>query len=209
MDDILQRFKKPDKSFLLEKECLICLESVDIESQKIVKVPCECANSVYHIICIIQLLQSGKDKNFCPHCKTTYELVKEPPKQLTTILFFHIFSNSLMNVINISAISDNYPENDANLISKIILISCFCKMLLNCCIALNYKKEAEKIENHLFLSYIIQTAMFGLLVTLIAKIENDYNSVMLMGNNVFFYFGDFAFRITMDCKFENRVFPHS
>jgi hypothetical protein len=25
MDTILQRFKKPDKSFILEKECLICL----------------------------------------------------------------------------------------------------------------------------------------------------------------------------------------
>ena len=209
MDIILQKFKKPDKSFLLEKECLICLESVDIESQKIVKLPCECANSVYHIVCIIQFLQSGHDKNFCPHCKITYELlVQEPSKQLRCILFFHIFSNSVLNVINIATISDDYHNSDANIISKILLISYFCKMLFNCCITFYSKQEPEKNESNLWLSYIIQTVIFGLLVTLIAKIENDYNSAMLMANNVFFCFGDLVFRITVDCKNGNRVFPY-
>ena len=40
---ILQNFEKPDKEFLYNKECLICLESVDVESQTIVKLPCKCA----------------------------------------------------------------------------------------------------------------------------------------------------------------------
>lgn len=71
---ILQEFEKPDKSFLIDKECLICLESINIEALKIVKLPCGCSNSVYHIVCILKLLDSGKNKNFCPHCKTNYEI---------------------------------------------------------------------------------------------------------------------------------------
>ena len=206
MDALLQKLKKPDKSFILEKECLICLESVDIESQKIVKLPCECANSVYHIVCIIQLLQSGQNKNFCPHCKTTYELlVEEQPKNFKCILFFHISSNSVLNIINISTISDNYHNTDANIISKILLLSYFCKMLFNCYVIFNSKKEPEKIEMHLYLSYIIQTVLFILLVTLISKIKNDFNSITLMANNVFFCFGDLVFRITIEHNFTNRV----
>ena len=50
---ILQNFDKPDHNFLKDKECLICLESIDIETNKIVKLPCQCKYSVYHIICII------------------------------------------------------------------------------------------------------------------------------------------------------------
>ena len=68
----LDNFTKPDKEFIEDKECLICLESIDIETNKIVKLPCQCKYSVYHIICIIKLLHSGKNKNFCPHCKTKY-----------------------------------------------------------------------------------------------------------------------------------------
>ena len=45
----LHNFKKPNKNFLKDKECLICLESIDLELQELVKLPCECANSVYHI----------------------------------------------------------------------------------------------------------------------------------------------------------------
>jgi hypothetical protein len=70
----LEKFKKPDKDFIHDKECLICLESLETEINKIVKLPCTCANSVYHISCIIKLLHSGENKNFCPHCKTKYEI---------------------------------------------------------------------------------------------------------------------------------------
>jgi hypothetical protein len=80
-----EKLEKPDKTFIQDKECLICLESIDLESnKKIVKLPCGCANSVYHTICIIRLLYSGENKNFCPHCKTKYQipsqqvLIREP-----------------------------------------------------------------------------------------------------------------------------------
>ena len=173
--------------------------------QKIVKLPCECANSVYHIACITQFLQSGENKNFCPHCKTIYELlVQEPDKHLRFILFFHILSNSLLNIINISTISDDYHNINANIISKILLICYFCKMLLNGCIILNYKKDPEKIEINLYLSYIIQTVLFILLVILIINIKNDFNSAILMANNVFFCFGDLAFRISIEHHWQMR-----
>jgi len=113
-----------------------------------------------------------------------------------------------LNVINIATISDDYHNSDANIISKILLISYFCKMLFNCCITFYSKQEPEKNESNLWLSYIIQTTLFVLLVIMIAKIENDFNSAMLMANNVFFCFGDLAFRITVDCKNGNRVFPY-
>ncbi len=71
---ILQTFEKPDKTFLTDKDCLICLEVFDLESNNIVKLPCGCNNSAYHIDCIVKLLQSGNNKNFCPHCKTKYEM---------------------------------------------------------------------------------------------------------------------------------------
>ena len=71
---ILQNFEKPDMTGLKDKECLICLEPFDLESLNIVKLPCVCSNSVYHIDCIVKFLVSGKNKNFCPHCKTNYEI---------------------------------------------------------------------------------------------------------------------------------------
>ena len=103
--------------------------------------------------------------------------------------------------------SITHPK-DANIISKTLLICYFCKMLFNCCITFYSKQEPEKNESNLWLSYIIQTTLFVLLVTMIAKIENDFNSAMLMANNVFFCFGDLAFRITVDCKNGNRVLPY-
>ena len=108
----------------------------------------------------------------------------------------------LLNIINISTISDNYYNTHANVISKILLICYFCKMLFNICIILNSKKEPEKIEINLYLSYIIQTVLFILLVILIAKIKNDFNSSILMANNIFFCFGDLAFRITIEHKWQ-------
>jgi len=83
----LDNFTKPDKEFIQDKECLICLESIDIETNKIVKLPCQCKYSVYHIICIIKLLHSGENKNFCPHCKTIYICpIKYPLKRLKDAL---------------------------------------------------------------------------------------------------------------------------
>lgn len=219
----LHNFKKPDKDFTKDKECLICLESFDLESQQLVQLPCKCANSVYHITCIINFLKSGENKNFCPHCKKNYiitpttvaiapvleqdEIIVEDRnriKMFVTILYVHILSNSIMNVINISA-SKDYPDNDANNVSKILVICYFLKLLVNICIAFKVKGQIEKIESYLSLSYTFQTLLFVLFIGLISFVKKDYDSIVLLINNIFFYFGDLAFRIALDCKTLNRV----
>lgn len=218
----LQLYKKPEKVFLKDKECLICLETIDLESPKIVKLPCGCSNSVYHVVCIAQLLSSGKNKNFCPHCKSIYELTlqtvvqpsnlievqpnteNEQTRTLSYIILIHIFSNSIMNLINIG-LSYDYSKNNVNIISKILQICYFCKILVNACIVINIKVNNEQINSHLCLSYIIQAVLFVLLICLLSMIETNFNSVMMLLNNVFFVITDLGFRIRIECKGINRV----
>ena len=218
----LQLYKKPEKDFLKDKECLICLETIDLEVAKIVKLPCGCSNSVYHVVCIAQLLSSGKNKNFCPHCKSNYELTlqqvvqpsnliavqpnteNEQTRLLSYIIIVHIFSNSIMNLINIG-FSHEYSENDANIISKILQISYFCKILVNVCIIINLKVNVKQKNSHLILSYIIQTVLFVLLICLLSIIKTDFNSIIMLLNNIFFVITDLGFRIRIECKGMNRV----
>ena len=222
IESSLQLYKKPEKDFLKDKECLICLETIDLEVAKIVKLPCGCSNSVYHVVCIAQLLSSGKNKNFCPHCKSNYELTlqqvvqpynliavqpnteNEQTRLLSYIIIVHIFSNSIMNLINIG-FSHEYSENDVNIISKILQISYFCKILVNVCIIINLKVNVKQINSHLSLSYIIQTVLFVLLICLLSMIEPDFNSIIMLLNNVFFVITDLGFRIRIECKGMNRV----
>jgi hypothetical protein len=215
--NILHNFKKPDKEFIKDKECLICLETFDLElCNKIIKLQCECANSAYHINCITQLLESGQNKNFCPHCKKIYNMsvtapVVEPviednmrTRMFVTIIFVHIISNSLMNIINISELKE-YSETDVNIVSKLLLICYFFKLLVNAWIIFKVKANAEKIESYLSLSYTIQTLLFILLICLLSSVKKDFNSIILIINNVFFYFSDLAFRIALDCRNQNRI----
>jgi hypothetical protein len=214
---ILQNFQKPEASFLQDKECLICLETFDLELNKIVKLPCGCSNSIYHINCIIQFLKSGTSKNFCPHCKINYNILQpvleDPPvlnnnnndiRMFVTILYIHILSNSIMNVINISE-SKDYPEENNNIVSKLLVICYFCKLLVNILIVCKVKANIEKIRSYLSLSYTIQSLLFILFIYLMSCVKNDYNSIILIINNIFFYFGDFAFRIAFEYKNNNRV----
>ena len=222
------KFKKPGKEFIADKECLICLEPFELESQQLVQLPCECANSVYHITCIINFLKSWQNKNFCPHCKKNYIItpttvviapVLEPQEIIVedrnrtrlyvTILYIHILSNSLMNIINISESREEYPQEDANIVSKMLIIFYFCKLLVNMFIIFKIKKDPESIVSYLSLSYTIQTLLLILFICLLSSVKKDYNSIVLLINNIFFYFGDLAFRLGMECKvmnrFQNRV----
>ena len=222
--NIFNKFKKPGKEFITDKECLICLESFDIESQQLVQLPCECANSVYHINCITQLLKSGQNKNFCPHCKMKYPIMSSTIvapvailapivndngriRMFVTILYVHILSNSIMNVVNISE-SREYPQEDDNILSKLLLISYFCKLLINAYIICKVKADAEKIESYLSLSYTIQTLLIILFICLMSSVKKDYTSIVLIINNAFFYLGDIAFRIALECKTMNIVQIH-
>jgi len=223
----LQLYKKPDKDFLKDKDCLICFETIDLEAPKIVKLPCGCANSVYHIHCIVRLLGSGENKNFCPHCRGKYEInirqavpvitvpinnatmnaatVNARTQLLSYVMMVHILSNSVMNIINVG-MSKDYPDNNrVNIVSKILLVSFLCKIIINAGIMINLKSNIDKLEHHLCLSYTVQSFIFVMLVCLICMIKNDFVTVMMLVNNIFFGLTDIGFRVTLEYKRVNRV----
>ena len=225
---ILQNFEKPDHNFLKDKECLICLEAFDLESNKFVQLPCKCSNSVYHIDCILQLLHSGANKNFCPHCKSIYEIPPIPVamhqilpyniiniqlgpdinyeriKNFTHILVSHIISNSIMNIINI-VVSRNWDEINGLPELQVLMLFYFLKLFFNYCILMYSKNNINKIEDCLVYSYVFQTVLFCFLIYAFTKIKNDINSTILIVNNVLFSFGDLTFRIIIEYKMRNTV----
>ena len=67
------------------------------------------------------------------------------------------------------------------------------------------RANIEKIESYLSLSYTIQTLLFILFICLMSSVKKDYNSIALIINNIFFYFGDFVFRIALEYKTTNIV----
>jgi hypothetical protein len=246
MDNIitaLEKFTKPDKDFIQDKECLICLESLetlDLESEanKIVKLPCKCANSVYHINCIIKLLHSGENKNFCPHCKTKYENPVHFEQQVhvqvqvqvsrnqiipyivintnqqtnnnfqitifTDIIMFHIFSNSVMNLINI-IVTRVCPDFDSYGELQALMILYFCKFIFNYSIFVYSKNNIEKIKDCLVYSYIYHIVLFGFFMYVLTKIKNDNKTTILIVNNLVFGFIDLIYRKITESKIQNRV----
>ena len=207
-EEALQRFIKPDKEFLKDKECLICLEPMDLEMNQIVKLPCGCANSAYHIPCIVKLLASGNNKNFCPHCKAEYiflpQVVPLPVVPLTHIMMVHLLSNTCMNIINI-AVSRSCPKYNLHAEFQVLMLFYFLKLFLNFCMLAYAKTDIEKIETTLVYSYVYQTVLFGFLIYILTKIKNDSFLTALWVNNLLFGMIDFAFRFVLECKMRNRV----
>ena len=214
---ILQNFEKPEPEFIKDKECLICLEPFDLEANQHVMLPCKCANSVYHIGCILLLLNSGQNKNFCPHCKTNYEiplpsqqLILRPIEQnlqvtnFTLILLIHILSNSIMNIANIVVARNAFKTNVVEALQLLLLLY-FAKLFLNYCILMYSKSHIDKIEDSLVFSYFYQTVTFGILIYALSKMKNDNNFIILIANNVFLSFGDLAFRIIIEYRSQNTV----
>jgi len=224
----LEKFEKPDKDFIKEKDCLICLESVDLELNEIVKLPCACANSVYHIICIETFLKSGQNKNFCPHCKTEYviplqeQMIHQNPVPLqnyiiinrendeyklvkfTQIILFHVISNSIMNIINLLIIRD-YSKYNVKEYLKVLALFYFCKIFLNFCIFLFSKNNIERMENFLICSYTYQVILIVFLIYSSNKIISDTNIIIVIMNNILFSFIDIFFRIISEYKIRNRI----
>ena len=215
----LQKFQKPDKNFIKDKECLICLESIDIEVCKIVKLHCNCNNSVYHINCIIEFLKSGSNKNFCPHCKKYYEILPIQVLQydeeqvnnnireihISYIYIFHIVTNSFLNIINIAISKEDYHQKNIDNISKILLVLYFLKLFINCFIILQVKHDKTKIEKYLYYSYLFQTLIFIFIIYFFYITSYHIYSLGLLFNNILFYFGDFIIRLNIQCKMQNRV----
>ena len=226
---ILQNFEKPDHYFLKDKECLICLEVFDLESNKFVQLPCKCSNSTYHIDCIIKLLHSGENKNFCPHCKSIYEIPPIPVamnqivpynvvntqtiqderrilqiNKFTHILVCHIISNSIMNIINI-VVSRDWVKVSSLPELQVLILFYFCKLFFNYVILMYSKNNIIKIEDCLIYSYVFQIILFCFFIYALTKIKNDINSTVLIVNNVLLNIGDLTFRIIIEYKIRNTV----
>ncbi len=219
MDTHLQNFKKPDREFLKDKECLICLESVDVEMIIIVALPCNCANSAYHIACIMQLLQSGVNKNFCPHCKTVYLVPLMLPsvplaqdadhrafvlKSYTHIIMFHLLSNTFLNFFNIFLCNTHSEFKTSEELQALMPIF-FLKLFCNYVHLMLAKSDVEKIKTMLFSSYSYQLIVFGFMIYTFTQIENDANSGFLVIVNVIFSGLDVLFRFIIERRIENRV----
>ncbi len=224
--EALQSFEKPTTDFLNDKEGLICLESMDLEMNNLVKLPCGCANSTYHIPCIIQLLESGDNKNFCPHCKTKYTILLEQQvtipqvvplqiirqelnndfriKNKVQILLFHLLINSIMNIISIYVSRSNPGYNKYEELHALLLFY-FLKIFCNF-FSLGYSKNnIDKIETVLVVSYVYQTTVFGVLVYTLAIIKNDQLTTSLLANNLVLVIMDVAFRAFVEYRINNRV----
>lgn len=223
--EVLQRFEKPDIVFLKDKECLICLESLESDINQIVKLPCWCANSAYHIPCIIQLLQSGENKNFCPHCKTKYTIFVEhvvPTQQLpnnilllqieearqarefSQTMLVHLLSNTTMNIVNLCGIR-SYPTYNTEHLFPVLVMLYFLKIFINVCMFLYSKTDVYKIQTGLFFSYLYQAITFGWLVFALSGVKNDSLSIILLVNNLFLGLADLAFRVFVEYRMNARV----
>lgn len=231
-----EKLEKPDKKFIEDKECLICLESIDLESnKKIVKLPCGCANSVYHTVCIIRLLYSGENKNFCPHCKTKYQipsqqvLIQEPNyipiniyvqlpnlelqrnqmNELKFKTFTHIIIFHIItnSIMNVVniATSSQSDQYNSSVELNVLVLFYFAKLFFNYCILMFSKNNLEKIDTSLTYSYVFQLILSGFLIYSFTKIKKDYYFIILLFNNIVLIFGDLIFRIIMENKMNTRV----
>ena len=144
----LEKFEKPDKDFIQDKDCLICLESlelesIDLESNEIVKLPCGCTNSVYHIICIEKLLESGENKNFCPHCKTKYviQMKEQTQEQIQNQQQFQQPNLvPLENYVVINRMNESYKYLKLSEILIFHIVSNSIMNIINLLIIQNYSK---------------------------------------------------------------------
>ena len=219
MNTHLQDFKKPDRDFLKDKDCLICLESVDVEMNLIVALPCNCANSAYHITCITQMLQSGDNKNFCPHCKTVYLVPLAPLthpvvpdadnqsfilKNYTHFIMFHLLSNTFLNFFNLFLCKTHSSYNSSVELQALMPIYIF-KLLCNSLYLILLINNVERIANMLIASYTFQTMLFGLMIFAFTQTENDINSGFMIMLNVVSGGADVLFRFIIERRITNRV----
>lgn len=208
----LQSFPKPDRTTLANKECIICFESIDMELDKIVELPCKCSNAVYHVACIVRMLESGENKNFCPHCRSNFpnntparEVAREADavpldeRRLAYIFIIHIFTNTLMNLINIGMLDDIYRDKLQNTVSKILIASFFAKIVFNAFLLFSLKYYRENLTSHLSASYSMQTIIFVLFICFLSSVKMSFRLGFLLANNLFFCIGDIFFRISIEC----------
>ncbi len=81
--EYLNTFPIPDD--YTNTQCIICLDNFDLESEnKFIRLPCECSNSIYHINCLNEWLDSKPDKNYCVQCKKKFEAPENLHNSITS-----------------------------------------------------------------------------------------------------------------------------
>ena len=88
---------------------------------------------------------------------------------------------------------------------QVLMLFYVGKLFFNYCILLYSKGNIEKMDSCLICSYVFQSVLFGLLVYLLTKINNDYKSIILLFNNILFSSLDLSFRVKKECKMRNTV----
>ena len=204
----LRDFDKPDLEIIKDNECLICLESLNQENKEnkenkeIIKIPCGCANSTYHIECITKLILSGENKNFCPHCKTKYEILSKEMKikkqkfiamykdfenkSHLWVMLYHIIIISIIDITSGIVLSD---EKKLEILSWVY----FTKLIINFSIGLYSKYNPPQVYKLIRYSEYSQCILFIVLVCNYDKILK-YNFLILIVANIFFSFVDILLR---------------
>ena len=172
---ILQKFEKPDASFLKDKDCLICLESLDdLESNKFVQLPCKCSNSVYHIDCIVKLINSGDDKNFCPHCKTKYEIPLKIQVTMNQIVPYTEI-NTTNQLPNLAQINQEIRNQQITKFTEILIIHSLSNSVMN---------VINVIATRVCVDYDTSIELQGLMLIYFFKIFFNYSIFVYSKNSI-------------------------
>jgi hypothetical protein len=232
----------PDKKSISNNECLICLEELeitqtDIESNKInlIRLPCSCSSNIYHKECIKKMLTSGKNKNFCPHCKTKYPI---PSQQVLAQLLVQVLVQPIyVQLSNLELQRNEINELKFKTFRNIFLVHMTSNSfmnLINLAIAYMHPQFNIKVElKVLLLIYFIKLSFNFIILTFsknnLKKIEISlycsyifqivtfvfliYSFTKIKKNyliiwlltNILISFGDLIYRIIMENKMNIRV----
>lgn len=166
-------------------ECAICLEGLYIKEcdfekyevitdhSAIVRLPCKCASSFFHLACIHKMLESGEDKNFCPCCRTkyfflvprsqrneldivnneTYEVNRVQQRSFKCNFILHILLNTFVNIFFGSYVA----SGEGNKKNIWFFISLVIKIFFNLFLAANaYENERFPHNFAILFNHVLQ-----------------------------------------------------
>lgn len=245
LDQIKLKEKKEKIKKIYElniKECIICLEPMnfnlksntckevnfDDNSIETISLPCACANSVYHKNCLVRMVLSGPNKNFCPYCTTKYNIkinygtesesedaeqvrqliiqreLKEIAEYYFRILVFNLLINSIINIICIKYFIIDLKDNKS---TYILTWMYFIKLLFNFYIGSNSNESNNKIYYLILFNNIVQYILVGFVIILENKIPYKI-FVILISVQITLSFLDLAIRLYYKLKIKvitNRI----
>ncbi len=230
MEKQLEEYFKgfPVPTNLNDLDCMVCLDNFDYESnKKFIKLPCNCANSVYHIDCLIQWILSGPNKNQCIHCKTKYlipdlsqsnnegQTQSDVSRRQTEIIqrindnkkeiklnyaVYKLSSHIFLNTI-VNIINFSYIcSQKANLKLKILALAHLLKIFNNFIIVSIIKRNIEYINAKLFISFASQ-----FIIIIYALLLNNKSSLFLLLFQIGFILLDLVTNVIINHNCEIKV----